>query len=78
MKNLQDIQQRRTKVLHNIERLEGFKESQNKFHLTNKLLTTKLINSSFQSDITKGSLFAKYEFVVSKNEINNFFENMLF
>ena len=45
-------------------------ESQNKFHLTNKLLTTKLINSSFQSDITKGSLFAKYEFVISKNEIN--------
>lgn len=31
LKNLQDIQQRRTKVLHNIDRLEGFKESQNKF-----------------------------------------------
>ena len=45
-------------------------ESQNIFHLSNKLLTTKLVNSSFQSDISKGNLFAKYEFIVSKNEIN--------
>ena len=42
---------------------------QNDYHLTNPLITLNQSNSSFQSDISKGSLFAKYEFVLSTNSI---------
>lgn len=46
---------------------------QNLFKLTNKFFTTKLTNKSFQSDISKGNLFAKYEYLVSKNDFNENF-----
>lgn len=45
-------------------------EFQNNFQLTNKIFTTKLSNSSFQSDISKGNLFSKYEFLISKKDLN--------
>lgn len=45
-------------------------EFQNNFQLTNKIFTTKLSNSSFQSDISKGNLFAKYEFLISNINLN--------
>jgi len=44
---------------------------QDDFHLSNKIFSTKLFNSSFQSDISKGNLFAKYEFLISNSKINS-------
>jgi len=46
-------------------------DSQNSFHLTNLLLTEKLCNKSIQSDISKDNLFAKYEYVISRNLIKS-------
>lgn len=45
-------------------------EIQNNFHLTNPLTTISLENKSFQSDISKGGLFAKYEYRLPRNNIN--------
>lgn len=44
--------------------------AQNNFHLTNHIHTEKLSNYSIQSDISKGNLFAKYEFVIDKSNLN--------
>lgn len=46
-------------------------ESQNLFHLTNRIYTSNLSNSSIQSDISKSSLYAKYEFKVDKSNLSN-------
>ena len=42
---------------------------QNNFHLSNYISTHQLSNKSIQSDISKGDLFAKYEFIVSKENL---------
>lgn len=47
--------------------------AQNNFHLTNYLITSKLNFSSFQSDISKGNLFAIYEYKLLKHNINSNF-----
>lgn len=43
-------------------------EIQNSYHLTQPITTIKLENKSFQSDISKGSVFAKYEFRFSDSK----------
>ena len=44
-------------------------ESQNAFHLTSHIATAKLIFKSIQSDISKGSLFAKYQYKLQKSDV---------
>lgn len=47
--------------------------AQNNFHLTNYLITSKLDSHSFQSNISKGNLFAIYEYKLLKHNINSNF-----
>lgn len=50
-------------------------EIQNSFHLSNFIITIPLKEKTIQSDISKGELFAKYEFaILNKNLINNITE----
>lgn len=46
-------------------------ETQNQFHLTNHIFTTKLYSKQMQSDINKGSLFSVLEFKIYNHEINS-------
>lgn len=46
-------------------------ESQNLFNLTSHVATAKLIYKSIQSDITKGSLFGKYQYKLTKSELSS-------
>lgn len=52
---------------------ESNPEIQQNFHLTNYLYTLKLQNYSMQSDISKGNLFAKYEYLLNPKDINSSF-----